>query len=518
MRGDLSEHALAPALLAGEGQREWGGLDDLIRRTIDPLALMQRVADQLVEMIDAADGALVGLLIDSEQLRYVCGAGYLSGFVGERLAVQGSLSGKAIMLRRTLITDDTEVDGRVNRDATRAFNVRSSVCVPLGREQAPVGVLNVSSAREGAFGEQDVELLGGLAEFIGTVISAASDLMRITARLCGSRQPGAAEGSEGADAGGESQLTGRFVANVLAPQAAEQVAARERVARVLASRGYSIALQPIFDLGDRSIFGLEALARFSPPGCPPPDVWLAEAHRVGLGVELELALLSAALELLELLPEGTLLSLNAGPQALAHPRVRETLASADPSRIVIELTEHAAVEDYPLLVSALAGLRRAGVRLAIDDAGAGFASLMHILRLAPDFIKLDRQLISGIDLDPVRRSLAASLMRFAEETGARIVAEGVETAAELAALEDLGVRYAQGFHLARPVPIGELQRVVSAGDQLDAEVAPERVPHGAGRLGVDDLKARARDDAEHVGGGEAVGVGAHEGRVPPAPP
>lgn len=457
MRGHTSDPA--QPRLPSEGARG-GELNDLVLQAIDPLALMQRVADQLIGMVDGADGALVGLLIDEENIRYVCGAGYLSAYVGSLLAVRGSLSGKAIESRRTLTTEDTERDGRVNREATRAFNVRSSICVPLGRGESPVGVLNVSSARTGAFGEQDAELLGGLAEFVGTVISASTELMRITERMCGRRG--------GASSAEESRLAGRFVASVLVPEAAEQAARRERIARVLARRGFTIALQPIFDLRDGSIFGLEALARFAPPDGPPPDVWLAQAHEAGLGVELELALLNSALGLLERLPARTLLSLNAGPLALASPTVQEALVASDCGRLVIELTEHAVVEDYPLLAGALSGLRSKGVRLAIDDAGAGFASLMHILRLAPDFIKLDRQLISGIDLDPVRRSLATSLMRFADETGATIVAEGVETATELATLRELGVRYAQGFHLARPTPVEEIERT--------ARRLPVRVP------------------------------------------
>ena len=104
------------------------------------------------------------------------------------------------------------------------------------------------------------------------------------------------------------------------------------------------------------------------------------------------------------------------------------------------------------------------MRLAIDDAGAGFASLMHILKLAPDFIKLDRELINGIDIDPVRRALAGSLMRFAEDTGATLIAEGVETATELLALSDLGIRHAQGFYLARPMGIEAAARRARDGD------------------------------------------------------
>ena len=218
----------------------------------------------------------------------------------------------------------------------------------------------------------------------------------------------------------------------------------------------------------------EALARFGEEGSPPPDVWFALAHRVGLGVELELALIEAALAEISRLPEGTVISLNAGPEALASKRIPAALANVDPARVIVELTEHAAVEDYPKLCESLAGLRAAGVRLAIDDAGAGFASLMHILKLAPDFIKLDRELVCGIDLDPVRRSLAHSLMRFAEDTGAMLIAEGVETATELKVLRDLGISRAQGFYLARPVPVQELERRIRNGAERLLDEAPRR--------------------------------------------
>ena len=230
---------------------------------------------------------------------------------------------------------------------------------------------------------------------------------------------------------GEAERANKFVASVLDPRGLERVAACERIKDVLAERRFTLAYQPIFDLRDGAVFAVEALARFAGEPYRGPDVWLAEAHDAGLGVGVELALLRAAIEQLAELPPDVVLTVNAGPDALAGADIGALFAGAEESRIVVELTEHAAVEDYPRLASALDGLRSAGVRLAIDDAGAGFASLMHILRLAPDFIKLDRQLISGLDVDPAKRSLAASLMRFGEESGATIVAEGVETAAEL---------------------------------------------------------------------------------------
>jgi EAL domain-containing protein (putative c-di-GMP-specific phosphodiesterase class I) len=443
----------------------------LMRRAIDPLELMQRVADQALVMIAGAEGALVGLIIDGDHLRYVCGAGHLVEFVGERLMLEGSLSGRAIRANSTLITDDTERDPRVNRSATRSFNVRSSVCVPLGRGEEPIGIINVSSSCMDAFDGHDVALLSSLADFMGTVIGAASDFIAVSSRLLSARS----------ETRSQVDLAGHFVAGVLNPEGAEEIAARERVAGVLAEESYELAFQPIFALDSGRPVGCEALARFGGGEGPPPDVWLAEAHRVGLGVELEVALIERAVACVDRLPCDSLLAVNAGPEALVSARMADALAGVDPARIVVELTEHVAVQDYPLLADALSELRARGIRLAIDDAGAGFASLMHILKLAPDFIKLDRQLISGIDRDPVRQCLASSLMRFAGETGAEIVAEGVECAPELEALQQLGIRRVQGFHLARPVPLEELERASARGEQ--------RIRDG---LGAEELQHVAR--------------------------
>jgi EAL domain-containing protein (putative c-di-GMP-specific phosphodiesterase class I) len=464
--------------MAGEPQ----DLDELIRQTIDPLQLMQRVGDQLVAMVDVADGAIVGLQIDEQQLRFVSGSGHLAPQVGNALPIEGSLCGETIRSGQTRVTEDTESDGRVHKKTTRAWGVGSAVCVPLGRGEKSIGVLAVTSQRRRAFASADLDLLSGLAEFISTTIAAATDLMEITARLC-SRQPRELAPGE------EAERTNKFVASVLDPRGLERVAACERIEAVLAERRFEIAFQPIFDLRDGSVFAVEALARFAGEPYRGPDVWLAEAHASGLGVELEVALLRAAVDQLAELPANTVLTVNAGPEALAGADIGSLLAGVDASRIVVELTEHAAVEDYPLLATALEGLRAAGVRLAIDDAGAGFASLMHILRLAPDFIKLDRALIHGLDKDPTKRSLASSLMRFAEESGATIVAEGVETAAELGALEQLGVLHAQGFYLGRPGPLSEIGKMGRSGrarvrrQGRGKPLAKPRVPHAtAGRI------------------------------------
>jgi EAL domain-containing protein (putative c-di-GMP-specific phosphodiesterase class I) len=125
-------------------------------------------------------------------------------------------------------------------------------------------------------------------------------------------------------------------------------------------------------------------------------------------------------------------------------------SAVPPRRIVLEVTERQEVGDYAPLAAALAPLRRAGLRIAVDDAGAGFASMRHILQLKPDLIKLDREIIAGIDGDPAQRALGAAMVGFACEIGAVLVAEGIETEAELAAVTKLGMTAAQGYLLGRP--------------------------------------------------------------------
>jgi EAL domain-containing protein (putative c-di-GMP-specific phosphodiesterase class I) len=213
-----------------------------------------------------------------------------------------------------------------------------------------------------------------------------------------------------------------------------------------------MAFQPIVDLGSREVIGLEALARFDALPYRSPDQWFEEAAAVGLGIELELCAVRRAAAELALLPPDVYLSVNVSPESAVHPDLADILAVA-PQRFVVEVTEHAQVDDYDTLLDGLGRLRDRGVRLAIDDAGAGYSSLRHILRLQPDVIKLDIDLTRNIDIDPARRALAAAFVRFAEEIGSTITAEGVETEAELATLQDLQVGRGQGYLFGRPGPL-----------------------------------------------------------------
>lgn len=230
-----------------------------------------------------------------------------------------------------------------------------------------------------------------------------------------------------------------------------------RLDRLRAGGGLSMAYQPVMALDGLQQVGVEALCRF-PAGTGGPAQWFAEATAAGVGAELELDAIATALAALPDV-EG-FLALNASAATLTSPACASLLAGAPLERLVVEVTEHEAVQDHRGLAGVLEPLRQRGLRVAVDDTGAGFASLSHVLALVPDLIKLDISLVRGIDTDLPRQAMSAALVAFAAATGAAVVAEGIETAQELACLRDLGVTYGQGYHLARPAPLR--RRVVTS--------------------------------------------------------
>ena len=238
---------------------------------------------------------------------------------------------------------------------------------------------------------------------------------------------------------------------------------RARIRTVMEAKQLSIVYQPIWNVETHRPVGMECLARFSATPVRSPDLWFAEAAEVGLGNELELAAIGAALSAGPSFPHDIYLAINASPETILSGAFPAALEAAPMNRIVLEITEHAPVSDYACLLDALAPLRAGGLQLAVDDAGAGYSSLQHILHLRPDLIKLDMGLTRHIDLDPVRRALAAALIGFARDTGSRIIAEGVETPSELATLRTLGVQQAQGYLLGRPMPFEAARKLFNAG-------------------------------------------------------
>jgi EAL domain-containing protein (putative c-di-GMP-specific phosphodiesterase class I)/ActR/RegA family two-component response regulator len=233
-------------------------------------------------------------------------------------------------------------------------------------------------------------------------------------------------------------------------------ARRDEIERFVAGEGLTMAFQPIVDLTTRAPVGFEALARFRSIPLRAPDEWFAEAVALELGARLELATIGRSLGALDALPPDVYLSVNCSHRVAVSDQIAELLAPVA-SRVVVEITEHEPVDDYDALYGALARLRALGIRIAIDDAGAGYASLRHTLHIAPDIVKVDISLTRDIDRDRGRRALASALISFADEMGITIVAEGIETAAELRTLVDLGVRYGQGYHLAEPGPLAGMR-------------------------------------------------------------
>jgi diguanylate cyclase (GGDEF)-like protein len=307
-----------------------------------------------------------------------------------------------------------------------------------------------------------------------------------------------------------AKRSGRDQTRVFDPEHVTTIAPDEErgeVEALLAEPGRLRTLyQPWVELATGRLAGFEALTRFDGPVQRPPDEWFARAHRCGLGEELEALAIQRALATPGR-PEGTFLSINMSPSVLTSPVVQATLPQSL-TRIVIEVTEQEAIVDSPGVERALDDFRRRGARVALDDAGVGYAGLQELMRLRPDIIKLDRTLICDLPNDPAKVALAESLVRFAQRTGAAVCGEGIEALEELVVLADLDMTYGQGYALARPAPAWpaadeamlDVLRRRSAGSDLDpmddigsTEAGDRRLEHICARVSecttVDDMSS-----------------------------
>ena len=297
----------------------------------------------------------------------------------------------------------------------RDLGIHSIACAPVRHDGRVIGLLLVS-AQEGVQEVGVRESLPALAEF---------------ADLAGA-------------------IIGRDVA-----ERTEAGRSRDRIAQVIARRAFGPVFQPIVDLRRDEIVGYEALTRFADGA--NPELVFAEGSAVGLGTQLEIAALEAALEAAESLPPTAWLNLNASPELILAVEPLGRLLAAHRRHVVLEVTEHAAIADYPAFREAMAALGPQ-VEFAVDDTGTGFASLRHIVELRPTFVKLDRSLIAGLESDEARQAMVVGLCHFAHVTGCRLIVEGIETDAELAALRDLAIELGQGYLLGRPLPVDETRR------------------------------------------------------------
>jgi EAL domain-containing protein (putative c-di-GMP-specific phosphodiesterase class I) len=387
------------------------GLSELARLSLDGsseaieriLSLARAALDMDVALLGAFDGDFVVEAVDGDNE-------WFDIEVGTRLPVERTYCGRMIKGELPHLIHDAAADERTaDLPLTREAGIGAYIGAPIRLWDGTLyGTLCcLSRSAEPSLNERDVRFLRVLAEIV-------------------------------ADQVDREQL-----------ESEKRKLERSRIRAILDADHVDIEFQPIFDLLDCRIVSLEALARFWTEPMRPPSAWFAEATEVGLGVELELAAMRAALLRLDEFPADVAIALNVSPATALEPRFCELLLDVA-ERVVIEITEHAQVDDYDALRAALAPLRERGAQLAIDDVGAGFANLRHILRLAPDIVKLDLSLTQEIARDPAREALASSLVGFAGGVGASIVAEGISSDEDLALLRTLGVDYGQGFHLARP--------------------------------------------------------------------
>lgn len=273
--------------------------------------------------------------------------------------------------------------------------------------------------------------------------------IRIDGEIIGFVEVGAS--ANGADARLQELLPsltefGLVASLLLAPQLGARIRRQDEqkvIRGIIARRAFRAVYQPIITMADGAVVGYEALTRFADR--TPPDIRFNAAAAAGIGLDLEAATLEAAIDGAHVLPAGRWLDLNVSPALVFDtPRLAALLWHAGSRPLVLEITEHEVVADYDALRDALEALG-VPVRVAIDDAGAGYASLRHVLELRPHIIKLDRSLVAGIDSDPVRQGLVAGLRHFAESSTAQVIAEGVETRLERDTLVRLGIELGQGY-------------------------------------------------------------------------
>ena len=327
-----------------------------------------------------------------------------------------------------------------------AASLEGSFCIRVLSHQLPPVV--TGAQRDARTRDLAVTQQLGIGSYVGAPVRAP-DGRPVGMLCCVSRD-------DGTQLDGEAARTLELLADLIGDRLAEPpplpADPAEQVRRVLADGAVITYVQPIVDLATAATVGYEALARF--PECDDgPGALFSAAAAAGLGIELEVLAARAALAVAPRLPAGRPLGLNLSPQALLLPAVGRLLLEHRHLDLGVEVTEHSPVEDYGALECTLGELRQAGIRLAVDDAGAGYASLRHVLRLRPDTIKLDIALVAGVDTDIAKQALVTAMVGFAGATSARLVAEGVEEAAEAETLRALGVGFAQGYLFGPPAPL-----------------------------------------------------------------
>jgi PAS domain S-box-containing protein len=372
-------------------------------------AMARAICSQVASLPGVVTSALVIFEPDGRAIPY----GIVSA-TGEPLARRRLPSDRVVDLRAQAqkgpwIEAWHDRPGHPYNDTLSGFGVKAVAYAPIRDGGDVIGYLLISSA------DEDAE------ETLSTALPALVEFADISATLIG---PKVAE---------------RTQTEVI----------RRRVATIIETTAFTPVYQPIVDIFSDRIVGFEALTRFN--NGRSPEQQFAEAAMANMGRQLEMAAVARAVAGAQDLPAGAWLNVNASPALILGGDDFARLALNSPRPLIIELTEHEQIRDYARFRAAVRGLGP-NVRLAVDDAGAGFSSLRHILELQPSFVKLDRALVTNIDDDHARQALVAGLLHFARDGGFWLIAEGVETEAELQTLRELEVHYAQGYLLGKPQP------------------------------------------------------------------
>jgi EAL domain-containing protein (putative c-di-GMP-specific phosphodiesterase class I)/CheY-like chemotaxis protein len=256
---------------------------------------------------------------------------------------------------------------------------------------------------------------------------------------------------------------------------ANQSEAARQLHRIIDGDGDGLVtiFQPILDLQTGRVDGAEALPRFTCSPVRPPEAWFRDAAAAGLGLQLEIRSVHSALLHAASLPQDVFASIDVSADLAASPVLAATLSDTPLDHLVIEVDERLVTDDPRALQQALAPLRTQGLRIAIDNVGAGHAGMQRILELRPDILKLDQTVIQNVDLDPTRRALVNALVIFGAEVGCDVLAQGIERSEELRVLTELGVTLGQSFYIAKPEPLPLATSVTPTYQRSDLIVRTE---------------------------------------------
>lgn len=407
--------------------------------SLDPAALMRRIAEQMCLLAPKAGGAAVSILTSDDEFAVVSAHGLVESLLGLSLPREGTYQGRAIATGQSQVSLDALNDVSLTEEVRaigRRLGIRSLIVIPLLHRGEAIGALSLTAAEAFKFDDRDVAAMEASGRFISALIGAHTEMSSLLDDFLNDPH------LSGRDA------TARFIGSVLWPELTENDELHQRLDDLMDTpSNLSTAFQPIVDLDSGAAVGFEALSRFPEHYGPAPRKWFDIALRLGRSLSLEIATLERALAAAEAMPPGCFIAVNLSPLTAMDPAAQEILLEHT-RPLVVEITEH---EPFPdTLAHSLKPLRNNNIRLAIDDAGAGFASFTQMLRVQPDIIKIDGTLTAGIDDDPVKRALVLAVVRLAEELDAVSVAEAVEESAQARALQQLGVRLGQGYLFGRP--------------------------------------------------------------------